>query len=180
MGHDLLKGDITATLKTMTIPMILGMVTMMTFNLVDTFFISLLGTQPLAAISFTFPITFSIISLAIGLSIGTSAVIARIIGANERERARCYATSALYLSACCVITLASIGFLLSAPLFNMLGASDSSYELIMQYMNIWFAGSVLLILPMICNAIFRANGETNCLVTRWPAREYVMRCLIPY
>ena len=74
-ASDLLQGDIGATLKRMTIPMILGMVMMMSFGLIDTFFVSLLGTDPLAAISFTFPVTFTVISLNIGLGIGTSAII---------------------------------------------------------------------------------------------------------
>ena len=68
---NLLEDPVADTIKRMTIPMIYGMVLLMTFNLVDTFFIGLLGTQPLAAISFTFPITFTVISLTIGLGIGT-------------------------------------------------------------------------------------------------------------
>ena len=79
---DLLKGDIQTTMKQMTVPVLFGMITLMSFNLVDTFFISMLGTVQLAAISFTFPVTFTLISLAIGLSIGTSAVIARALGAG--------------------------------------------------------------------------------------------------
>ena len=51
----------------MTVPMIVGMIMMMSFGLIDTFFVSLLGTEPLAAISFTFPVTFTLISLNIGL-----------------------------------------------------------------------------------------------------------------
>ena len=53
---DLLTDPVAPTLKRITIPMIYGMVLLMTFNLVDTFFVGLLGTQPLAAISFTFPL----------------------------------------------------------------------------------------------------------------------------
>ena len=67
---NLLEDPVSSTLKRMTIPMIYGMVLLMTFNLVDTFFVGLLGTQPLAAISFTFPVTFTVLSLTIGLGIG--------------------------------------------------------------------------------------------------------------
>ncbi|MCP4324545.1 MAG: MATE family efflux transporter, partial [Alteromonadales bacterium] len=67
---NLLEDPVASTLKRMTIPMIYGMVLLMTFNLVDTFFVGLLGTQPLAAISFTFPVTFTVLSLTIGLGIG--------------------------------------------------------------------------------------------------------------
>ena len=78
----LLHAAIVPTLTKMTVPMIFGMIFLMMFNLVDTFFISMLGTQPLAAISFTFPVTFTVISLALGLGIGTSAVIAKALGAG--------------------------------------------------------------------------------------------------
>ncbi|MFN6972728.1 MAG: MATE family efflux transporter, partial [Rheinheimera sp.] len=74
---DMTQGDIRQILTRMTIPMLFGMITLMSFNLVDTFFISMLGTHELAAVSFTFPVTFTVISLAIGLSIGTSALIAK-------------------------------------------------------------------------------------------------------
>ncbi|HCO11568.1 MAG TPA: MATE family efflux transporter, partial [Gammaproteobacteria bacterium] len=52
-----------ASLIRMTLPMIVGMFMMFTFSLVDTFFVSLLGTAELTAISFTFPVTFTIMSL---------------------------------------------------------------------------------------------------------------------
>ena len=160
-SNNLIQGDIQQTLKKMTVPVIFGMITMMTFNLVDTYFISLLGTQALAAVSFTFPVTFTVISLSIGLSIGTSAVIAKLLGQNRHSEAKTYATAALYLSAFLVMLLALLGYLSSLTIFSAMGASVELYELIMQYMSVWFLGSVLLILPMICNAIFRANGETK-------------------
>lgn len=59
---NLLKDPVANTLKRMTIPMIYGMILLMTFNLIDTFFVSMLGTQPLAAISFTFPVTLQLLA----------------------------------------------------------------------------------------------------------------------
>ncbi|WP_425320324.1 MATE family efflux transporter, partial [Oceanisphaera arctica] len=56
-------------------PMALGIVAIQAFNLVDIFFIGLLGTDALAAISFTFPVTFVVISLAMGLGAGLSACL---------------------------------------------------------------------------------------------------------
>lgn len=158
---NLLTGDIGATLRRMTLPMILALVTMMSFNLVDTFFIGQLGTEPLAAISFTFPVTFTVISLSIGLGIGTSAVLAKLIGQQQQQRAQYYGGAALYLTALMVMVLSLIGFAIREPLFSLLGANANIRPLIMQYMNIWFFGSVLLILPMIANAVLRAAGETR-------------------
>lgn len=158
---DLLTDPVAPTLKRITIPMIYGMVLLMTFNLVDTFFVGLLGTQPLAAISFTFPITFTVISLTIGLGIGTSAVVARAVGTGDHEKAKASGTAAFYVTAVVIIVLASLGYLFTEPVFYLLGASQELMPLIRQYMDIWFLGSIGLMGPMIGNAILRAAGDTK-------------------
>jgi len=158
---NLLKDPVAPTLKRMTIPMIYGMILLMTFNLIDTFFVSLLGTQPLAAISFTFPVTFTVLSLMIGLGIGTSAVIAKFLGHDDHSSAKDSATAALYLAAIVVISLSFIGYLFTDQLFTLLGAQASLLPLIHQYMDVWYLGSVFLIGPMIGNAVLRASGDTK-------------------
>ncbi|ATC94199.1 MATE family efflux transporter [Pseudoalteromonas tunicata] len=158
---DLLADPIPATLKKMTVPMLIGMITLMLFNLVDTFFVSLLGTDPLAAISFTFPVTFTVISLAIGLSIGTSAVIAKALGSGDLAQARFDGVVALIVSACFVAVLAFIGYLSIDYIFALLGASQTLMPYIHDYMAVWFIGSVILITPMIGNAVLRASGDTK-------------------
>lgn len=160
-NQDLLNGPVSITLKNMTIPMIFGMVLLMTFNLVDTFFVSLLGTQPLAAISFTFPITFTVISLSIGLGIGTSAVIAKTLGKGNTEDARNAATVALLITSIIVIILSVAGYIFSDQIFTLLGAKPHLLPLIHDYMDLWFLGSVGLIGPMIGNAVLRASGDTH-------------------
>lgn len=157
----LTKDDIRPTLVRMTLPMLAGMLTLMTFNLVDTFFVSMLGTEQLAALSFTFPVSFTLISLAIGLSIGTSAVIAKALGAGELSAARTDGQVALWLSAILVVILALAGYLMTGPMFTAMGASVSVLAYIRQYMDIWFIGAVLLVLPMVGNAVLRAAGDTR-------------------
>ncbi|KAF7775173.1 hypothetical protein PCIT_a1299 [Pseudoalteromonas citrea] len=159
--NDILEGSIPATLKRMTIPMIFGMITLMMFNLVDTFFISMLGTEQLAAVSFTFPVTFTVISLAIGLGIGTSAVIAKALGSGNIEEARFDATVALLISAVFVFCLSIIGFIFIEPIFYLLGANDDVMPYIYDYISVWFLGSVFLITPMIGNSVLRASGDTK-------------------
>lgn len=157
----LLHQPIAKTLWQMTWPMIFGVATLISFNVVDTFFISLLGTQELAAVGFTFPVTFTVISLSIGLGIGTSAVIARLLGQDNHQQARYAGSSALYLAAAMVAALALIGWLLATPIFRLFGASDELMPLIMGYMNIWFIGAPLLVMPMVGNSILRASGDTK-------------------
>ena len=160
-AFSLTKDNIQHTLVGMTVPMLIGMITLMTFNLVDTFFISMLGTVQLAAISFTFPVSFTLISLGIGLSIGTSAVIAKALGSGEMEEAKTDGQVALWLSAAMVALLALVGYLLTEPLFHLLGATAEVMPYIHQYMDIWFAGAMLLVLPMVGNAVLRADGDTK-------------------
>lgn len=81
---DLLSDPIGPTLRRLTSPVILGLLAMFSFSLADTFFVGLLGELPLAAISFTFPLTFTLISLTIGLSIAASSLAARHLGQGDQ------------------------------------------------------------------------------------------------
>ena len=158
---DLLNSPIPQTLKKMTVPMILGMIMLMTFGLVDTFFVSLLGTEELAAISFTFPVTFTLISLNIGLGIGTSATIARYLGAGEAHMAKEFATGSLMLSFVLVGGLALIGYFTIDPIFKMLGATEEHLPHIRDYMSVWYAAGIFLAMPMVGNSVLRASGDTK-------------------
>ena len=158
---DMLSAPIGKTLKDMTIPMVMGMIALMSFNLIDTFFISLLGTQELAAISFTFPVTFTVISLTIGLGIGTSAVIAKTIGQKHYHLAKDQATTALIVAVILVAGLSTLGWFVIEPLFLLLGSDQHTQPFITAYMKIWYFSSVFLVIPMVGNAILRSSGDTK-------------------
>ncbi|MBU3003397.1 MATE family efflux transporter [Paraglaciecola arctica] len=145
----------------MTLPMILGMVVLMTFGLVDTFFIGMLGTQELAAISFTFPVTFTVISLNIGLGIGTSAIIAKFLGAGQHIQAKETATGALMLTMVLAILLAIVGVMTITPIFRLMGADQIQLVLIHEYMLVWYAAGIFLAMPMVGNSVLRASGDTK-------------------
>jgi putative MATE family efflux protein len=159
--RNLLTDDIVPTLRNMTIPMIVGMVMLMTFSLVDTFFVSLLGTAELAAISFTFPVTFTVISLNIGLGIGTSAIIGKYLGSGETEHAKTIASGALMLSVILVGILCVMGYLLITPVFTAMGATNALMPFIHDYMSVWFISGILLAIPMVGNSVLRASGDTK-------------------
>jgi len=158
---DLLNNDIALTLRKMTLPMIVGMVVLMTFGLVDTFFIGMLGTQELAAISFTFPVTFTVISLNIGLGIGTSAIIAKLLGAGQHNQAKETATGALMLTMVLAIVLAIVGVMTMEPIFRLMGADEEQLVLIKEYMLVWYGAGVFLAMPMVGNSVLRASGDTK-------------------
>jgi len=158
---DLINDPIRPTLVRMTVPMMFGMVSLMLFNLADAWFVGQLGTGPLAALSFTFPISFSITSLAIGLGVGTSATLARLIGSGQRERIARVATDNYLM--CVLITALTglIGQFLLPVLSELLGAPSELYPLIESYMSVWFFASIFMVLNMVCNATFRSTGDTR-------------------
>lgn len=145
----------------MTLPMIVGMIMLMTFGLVDTFFVSMLGTEQLAAISFTFPVTFTVISLNIGLGIGTSAIIGRLNGSGDTALAKEYATGALILSFLMVGSLALVGIFAIEPIFRLMGATDELMPYIYDYMIVWYGAGIFLAIPMVGNSVLRAAGDTK-------------------
>lgn len=159
--NDLLKGDIKNTLTRMTIPMILGMIMLMSFSIIDTFFISLIGTNELAAISFTFPVTFTVISLNIGLGIGTSAVIGKYLGSGDASKAKVLATGSLMLVVILVGILSIAGYFTILPIFTLMGATPELLPLIHDYMSVWYLAGVFLAVPMVGNAVLRAAGDTK-------------------
>jgi Na+-driven multidrug efflux pump len=94
----LTEGPVVKTLISLTLPMVVGIIGMVMFNLIDTFFVGRLGTMELAAMSFTFPVILVINSFALGLGIGTSAVLSHAIGKGDHHKVQRLTTDGLLLS----------------------------------------------------------------------------------
>ncbi|MFT6153180.1 MAG: putative MATE family efflux protein [Crocinitomicaceae bacterium] len=161
MANDLTQGPVSTWLYKLTGPMVIGILAIFLFNLVDTYFVSLLGTKPLAALSFTFPATMMVMNLAIGLSIATGAVVARSIGQNNEDQTRNWVSSSFYLSIFVAIIFASIGFFTQEWVFTNMGAEPELIPLIKDYLNYWYPGSILLVVMITVNACVRATGNTK-------------------
>ncbi len=157
----LTEGSVRAHLISLTTPMIWGILAMMSFNVIDTWFCAQLGAPELAAMSFTFPVVMVIISLGIGLMAGTSSVIARAIGRGDEERVRRLTTDALAFSVVISLALSAIGILTLEPLFRLLGASEDLLPLISDYMLVWYAGLVAVVPPMAGMGAIRATGDSR-------------------
>lgn len=158
---DLTQGSIVQHLVRLSIPMVWGIFVIVSFQLVDTFYISMLGTEPLAAISFTFPVTFILFSLTMGMSIATSSVLSRQIGEGNDDRVKRIASHGLIFALLVGIVLAVIGIAVMDPVFKAMGATDDMLPIIRDYMLIWFGGSYFLSVPMVGNAAMRAAGDSR-------------------
>ncbi len=141
--------------------MVLGILGIHAFHLVDTYFVGQLGTRELAAMSFTFPVVFTISGMALGLGLGASAVISRAIGEGDPAKVRRLTTDSLTLSWLVVVFFVSLGLLTIDPVFRLLGATSETLPLIRQYMMIWYPGMAFVVVPMVGNNAIRATGDTK-------------------
>lgn len=141
--------------------MLLGITAVFLFNTVDTVFVGQLGVKPLAAMSYTFPVSFVVTGVSIGLGVGTVAVISQAIGEGDSARVIRLATDSLILAFLVVGAIGMLGIFTMAPVFRALGADSGSLRLIRDYMTIWYAGVPLLAIPMSGNSTLRATGDAK-------------------
>ena len=159
---DLTQGPVMGHLLRMTLPMIWGIMAIIAVQLVDTYFISLLGdTTTLAGFSFTFPVTMIISHLVFGINIALSSVIARLLGAKQTEDAKRVVLHGLFMAFCASTLIAISTFIFLKPLFFALGADESTFPTVLEYMPIWLISSVILALPVNANSAMRAGGDTR-------------------
>ena len=145
----------------LAVPSMLGIAAILMFMLVDTFFVGQLGPRPLAAMGFIFPVSFMVMSVSMGLGMGTTAVVSRAIGAGDRERARQITTASLILGVIAVVCIATFGLVTMRPAFQAIGANEDLLPLIADYMVPWFLGVGFLVIPIVGNSALRATGDTK-------------------
>ena len=156
-----MEGPVGPTLFRLAVPMVFGILSMVAYNLADTFFVGQLGSDQLAALSFTFPVVLTIASLAQGIGMGTSAVVSRAVGAAEYDRVRRLTADSLILGLTVVGVFAGVGLLTIDPLFSLLGARGVILDYIREYMEVWYLGMIFVVVPMIGNNIIRATGDSR-------------------
>lgn len=157
----MLRDNVAGVLFRLVLPMIPGTLSIVLFNLVDTYFVGRLGADPLAAMSFSFPVVLISGGLAMGLGIGTSTYVSHALGRGDRPEAARLATKAHLLGFALVLMIAVAGLLAVRPLFITMGATEAVLPLIRSYIVIWFAGLPFVILPMIGMNVLQATGDTK-------------------
>jgi putative MATE family efflux protein len=158
---DLTVGAIRAHLVRLTLPMMTGLFALISFQLVNTYYVSRLGTDPLAAISFTFPVTYIIFSLFLGFSIAVSSVVSRLIGEGKENDVRRVVTHAVMMVFMMSVGIAGTGIFFHDGLFRLIGADEKSLPLINDYMQIYFPGVFFICLPFLINSSLRAAGDAK-------------------
>ncbi|MCL4683250.1 MATE family efflux transporter [Myxococcota bacterium] len=157
----LVDGPVGRTLLSQAAPMFAGILANIGFQVAETWFIGRLGARELAALAFCMPVAMSVISVAIGLSAGTSVAVARALGSGQPAAARRLATDAVLLTFGVIATLGLATALAIRPLFDALGAGPELLPLIEGYLQIWLPGVALFMVPMVGLGAVRAAGDTR-------------------
>ena len=145
----------------LTAPMTLGISSAILVQTLEMGFIGQLGTEQVAAMTFTFPLTMMLTSIALGIGIGASSVIARSVGGGDQEDVKRLGTHSILLVTVCMTVIALIGWATIDPVFTALGAPASMLPLIHSYLDIYYPGAVLFTITMIASSIMRASGNAN-------------------
>jgi len=141
--------------------MILGISSSLMAGLAETFYLGQLGSTELAALGFTFPVTSSLMSLTLGVSIGMSSVLAREVGAGRADQVKRITTDGLTFAAILMMVVATAGFLTITPVFESLGADKSTLPLITEYMQLWYLSVLFMAIPSIGANALRATGDAK-------------------
>jgi putative MATE family efflux protein len=139
--------------------MVLGFISIMTASLIETVYIGRVGTAELAAISFTFPLVMVMQGISMGLSVGASSVVARIMGVGDREKARLLNTHCVVLVLNLTIVVGVVVYLNLPWLFSLLGAKGEVLLLAVDYMKIWLYGMPFFTITLVGMTLMRAMGD---------------------
>ena len=141
--------------------MFLGIFANIAYNLVDTFFVARLGTQELAAMSFSFPIVMIVLNIMMGIATGINSLSSRLIGQKKLDEAKEINSQGLLFTFLISIFMTILGLLTINPLFELLGVDNTVIGHVQNYMTIWYCGMLFMNLNIVGGAIFRAKGNVS-------------------
>ena len=144
------------------IPSSIGTIFQNLYSIVDSIFAGqMISDSALAAIGQIFPIYFVIIALGVGLSIGTTSLIANSIGENNLENSGKVFSQSFILSIIASIIITVMGIYFSPSIISSINNDQETLELSIKYINIIFFGSVFIFILMSINSSLSAQGDTK-------------------
>lgn len=149
------------TLYRMTMPMIIGVLAIMSNQLIDSAFIGQLGVKPLAVVGFSIPVYQLIIGIQVGIGIATTALISRALGAKRSDQARQLGGLVVMVGFISILLLCIVFWLEQETLLNLLGAQTDIYYLVREYWAPWLVSCWLGAMTYFAYSIYRAHGYTK-------------------
>ena len=168
--HDFTKGSIGVAAFLLAVPMVLEMAMESIFAIVDIFFVASLGFEAVTVVGLTEAVLTILYAIAIGLSMGVTALVARRIGENDPDKADLAAGQALWVGLIVALIIAAIGWFFAKDILMFMGAEDAVLALGTDYTTIMLCGSVTILYLFLINAIFRGAGDpTIAMRSLWLA-----------
>jgi putative MATE family efflux protein len=157
--QDFTTGSIRQAIFMLAIPMILEMCMESVFAVVDIFFVSKLGPRAMATVGLTESFLTLVYSVAIGLSMAATAMVARRVGEKNYDDAAKAGAQAALLSFVVTIAISCLGLFFSADILRLIGAGPEVIAMGATYTRIMLTGNVVIMLLFLINGIFRGAGD---------------------
>jgi putative MATE family efflux protein len=157
--RDFTQGSIPVALVILAVPMILEMSMEALFAIVDTFFVAKLGAASVAVVGLTESVLVLIYAVAVGLSIGATATVARRVGEKDMEGAARTATHVVYLGLIVSAVMGALGVIFAPQLYRLLGAEPEVIAIGLPFMRIMFGTNAVIVFLFLLNGIFRGAGD---------------------
>jgi putative MATE family efflux protein len=157
--QDFTTGPIGRAIVLLAIPMVLEMVMESVFAVTDVFFVSRLGVNAIATVGFTEALICLIYAIAVGMSLATTAMVARRIGEKDREGAGVAAVQAIAVGIVTSAVIALPGVIYAKDLLRLMGGTP---ELVAEghiYTAVLIGGNITIMLLFLINAVFRGAGD---------------------
>ena len=159
--EDYTQGSIKRAVILLAIPMVIEMSMESIFAIVDMFFVSKLGTAAVAAVGLTEAVIILLYAVAIGLSISTTAMVARRIGEKNPDAAAVVAGQALWVGLFVSLIVGILGAIYAPKILILMGAEFVVVEQGSQYTAILLGGSVTIMYLFLISAVFRGAGDAS-------------------
>ena len=146
----------------MSVPLIIGMFIMVLYNLVDTYFIGMTGDDyQLAAVNLAYPVMMVMVAIANMVGTGASSLIARCLGAEDREKAQQTLTAGFMLTAFNSLIVAAAGLIFLNAIVKGLGAQENTFGYTRQYVRIILIGSIFTMGNYSFGQFLRSEGSVT-------------------
>ncbi|MBV9986776.1 MAG: MATE family efflux transporter [Chitinophagaceae bacterium] len=159
--QDFTTGSIRKAIFMLAVPMILEMCMESVFAVVDIFFVGKLGPYAAATVGLTESFLTIVYSMAIGLSMAATAMVARRVGEKNPDDAAKAGAQATLLCFGISILISVSGFFLAEDLLRLMGADAKVIELGHTYTRTMLTGNIVIMLLFLINGIFRGAGDAN-------------------
>ena len=174
------EGSVLRHISVMTATATTGLIALFLVDLIDLYFLSLLGeTELAAAVGYAGSILFFTTSICIGLAIAMAALVARAVGAGETARARRYVVHVSVVSILVTAPFALLAWLTIPTLLSLLGAEGRTLELGEAYLRIIVPSMPVLALAMASGGVLRAVGAARLAMASTLAGGLVNAVLDP-